>query len=63
MCMDSILSESAAQCQAAVEWSKDLKARKEAGEKIGKQLMEKYKPMILARAGEVKESETGYNEK
>ncbi|MBR4944660.1 MAG: hypothetical protein IKZ26_04545 [Peptococcaceae bacterium] len=63
MCMDSILSESAAQCQAAVEWSKDLKARKEAGEKIGKQLMEKYKPMILARAGEVKESETGNNEK
>lgn len=60
MCKDSILSESAAQCQAAVEWSKDLQARKAAGDRISKQLMEKYKPVILSRAEEVQEPTAQY---
>lgn len=60
MCKDSILSESAAQCQAAVEWSKDLQERKAAGDRISKQLMQKYTPMILSRAGEVRETTKEY---
>ena len=35
----SILSESAEQCQVAVEWSKRLQERREKGDQISKQLM------------------------
>ena len=47
----SILSESAEQCQVAVEWSKRLQESREKGNQISKQLMQKYTPIILSRKG------------
>ena len=47
MVMEDILSEKPEDTKAAIQWAKDLQARREKSEKIRKDLLAKYTPEYL----------------